>query len=138
MTPTKQAIELWGGVECTVARIGNDFRDQSLDTGHTSRIEDLERIADLGIRTVRYPVLWETIAPDAPDRADWRWHDQRLTRLRDLGIRVIATLCHHGSGPRYTNLLDSAFPELLSGHARRVAERYPWIDLYTPVNEPLT
>jgi dTDP-4-dehydrorhamnose reductase len=136
--PRQQPLELWGGLECTVARIGDGFRDQSRETGHAERIEDLDAIAALGVRTLRYPVIWETIAPEHPDEADWRWHDERLLRLRELGIRVIATLCHHGSGPRYTNLLDPAFPELLARHAARVAERYPWIDLYTPVNEPLT
>lgn len=135
---SKQPLELWGGIECTVARIGDTFRDQSLETGHSRRIEDLDRIAELGIKVLRYPVVWETISANHPDEADWRWHDERLGRLRELGIRVIATLCHHGSGPAYTNLLDPAFPELLARHAARVAERYPWIDLYTPVNEPLT
>jgi dTDP-4-dehydrorhamnose reductase len=134
----KQPLELWGGLECTVARIGDEFRDQSRETGHADRIADLDAIAALGIRTIRYPVLWETICPDHPERADWSWHDARLQRLRDLGIRPIAGLVHHGSGPRYTNLLDPAFPELFAGHAARVAERYPWIEYYTPVNEPLT
>jgi dTDP-4-dehydrorhamnose reductase len=134
----KQPLELWGGLECTVARIGNDFRDQSLETGHRDRIEDLDRIADLGIRTVRYPVLWETISPESPDEADFSWHDERLTRLTDLRIKAIAGLCHHGSGPAYTDMLDPAWPELLARHAAKVAERYPDLDLYTPVNEPLT
>ena len=34
-----QPLELWGGLECTVARIGNDFCDQSLETGHRDRID---------------------------------------------------------------------------------------------------
>lgn len=134
----KQPLELWGGLECTVARIGDDTRDQSLETGHRDRIEDLDRIAALGIRTLRYPVIWETISPNDPEQADWAWHDERLRRLQELGIRPIAGLCHHGSGPRYTNLLDPRFPELLARHAGRVAERYPDLKLYTPVNEPLT
>jgi dTDP-4-dehydrorhamnose reductase len=138
MLSMKQPLEIWGGLECTVARIGNEFRDQSRETGHSERIEDLDAIAALGIRTLRYPVLWETISPDQPDKTDWNWHDARLKRLRDLGIPPIAGLVHHGSGPLYTNLLDPAFPELLAGHAARVAERYPWIEYYTPVNEPLT
>ena len=41
-------------------------------------------------------------------------------------------------GPRYTNLLDPAFPQLLAGYARAVAERYPYVAAYTPVNEPVT
>jgi dTDP-4-dehydrorhamnose reductase len=131
-------LELWGGIECTVVRIQDEFRNQCDETGHTGRLEDLDHIAAIGIKTLRYPVLWETIAPDEPDTCDWRWHDERLARLRELGIAPIAGLVHHGSGPRYTDLLDPAFPELLARHAERVAQRYPWIEMYTPVNEPLT
>jgi dTDP-4-dehydrorhamnose reductase len=134
----KQSIELWGGLECTVVRIGSEFRNQVSETGHSGRLADLDAIAKLGIKTLRYPVLWETIAPEHPDRCDWSWHDQRLERLRHLGISPIAGLVHHGSGPCYTNLLDPAFPELLARHAERVAEHYPWIESFTPVNEPLT
>jgi dTDP-4-dehydrorhamnose reductase len=131
-------LELWGGVECTVARVGDRFRNQLVETGHQYRLDDLDRIASLGVRTVRYPVVWETVSPDRADACDWRWHDVRLRRLNDLGIRVIAGLVHHGSGPRYTNLLDPSFVTLLSTHAERVAQRYPWLELFTPVNEPLT
>jgi dTDP-4-dehydrorhamnose reductase len=134
----KKPLELWGGLECTVARIGDDFRDQSLETGHRDRIDDLDRIAGLGIRTLRYPILWETVSPASPDEADFSWHDERVARMQHLGIRPIGGLCHHGSGPSYTNMLDPAWPELLARHARNVAERYPHLDLYTPVNEPLT
>ena len=64
-------LELWGGCECTVVRIGDAFRDQSIETGHRHRLDDIDRIAALGIRTVRYPVLWESVAPNGPDSADW-------------------------------------------------------------------
>jgi len=133
-----QPLELWGGLECTVVRAGDEFRDQIVDTGHHHRPADLDAIAALGIKTLRYPTVWETIAPEHPDICRWDWHDERLDRLRRLGISPIAGLVHHGSGPRYTNLLDPAFPELLARHAERVAARYPWIDRFTPVNEPLT
>ncbi|MBD0362851.1 MAG: sugar nucleotide-binding protein, partial [Coleofasciculus sp. C3-bin4] len=66
------------------------------------------------------------------------WADERLERLRELGIRPIVGLVHHGSGPRHTRLIDPAFPEELAKFARAVAERYPWVENYTPVNEPLT
>ncbi|MDQ3139571.1 MAG: sugar nucleotide-binding protein, partial [Pseudomonadota bacterium] len=39
---------------------------------------------------------------------------------------------------RYTDLLDPGFPDKLAAFAARVAERYPWIEQWTPVNEPLT
>jgi dTDP-4-dehydrorhamnose reductase len=134
----QQPLELWGGLECTVVQIGNEFRNQIEETGHLHRLSDLDAVAALGIRTLRYPVVWEMIAPDHPDRCDWRWTDERFERLRELGIAPIAGLVHHGSGPRYTSLIDPHFPELLARHAERVATRYPWVEMFTPINEPLT
>src|SRR4051812_38381892 len=40
--------------------------------------------------------------------------------------------------PRYTNLLDPRFPELLADYAEQAARRYPAAEMFTPVNEPLT
>lgn len=132
------ALELWGGVECTVVRVGDEFRNQVVETGHDARLGDLDAIARLGIKAIRYPIVWETVAPDRPDRLDFGWHDERLARLRELGVSVIAGLVHHGSGPRYTSLVDADFPRLLGEYAGQVAARYPWIEWWTPVNEPLT
>jgi dTDP-4-dehydrorhamnose reductase len=131
-------LELWGGVECTVNRIGDRFSDQVRRTGHHDRPDDIALIASTGIKAIRYPLVWERVAPDGLAQADWSWTDDRLTRLRTHGIAPIAGLVHHGSGPAFTNLMDPAFPELLADYAGAVAERYPWIDRYTPVNEPLT
>lgn len=88
-------LELWGGVECTVARVGDDWRNQIVETGHWARPGDLDLIADLGIRTVRYPILWETIAPDSLHAFDFSWTDERLAMLRERGIEVIGGLLHH-------------------------------------------
>jgi len=131
-------LELWGGVECSLVRVGDQFRNQVVETGHSARLSDIDAIAELGIKAVRYPILWETIAPESPNEFDFSWHDHRLQRLKYHGIRVIAGLLHHGSGPRYTQLLDPEFPRLFARYARAVAERYPWIDCWTPINEPLT
>jgi dTDP-4-dehydrorhamnose reductase len=131
-------LEMWGGVECTVNRVGDEWRDQLRDSGHDLRLDDLDRFARLGLRRLRYPALWERTAPHAPDRFDWRWLDQRLTRLQQLAIEPILGLLHHGSGPHYTNLLDERFPELFAEYASAVAMRFPHIDHYTPINEPLT
>ena len=131
-------LELWGGVECTIVRLGEGFRDQTAETGHRHRGGDIDLIADLGVTTVRYPILWEAIAPDDPDVCDWSWTDERLAMLRERGIEVIGGLCHHGSGPKYTELLDPEFPQKLAAFADKAARRYPWITQWTPVNEPLT
>jgi len=137
-SPGFAPLELWGGHECTVNRVGDRFFDQTVRSGHQDRLDDLQQFADLGVQALRYPVLWERVAPERPDQRDWRWSDERLAELQRLGVRVIAGLIHHGSGPRYTHLLDDGFASGLAAHARAVAERYPWIKDWTPVNEPLT
>ncbi|MEG3439540.1 family 1 glycosylhydrolase [Pannus brasiliensis CCIBt3594] len=134
----KSPLEMWAGIECTVNRVGEDYFDQLTRNGHDRRLEDLEMFAELGIAALRYPLLWERIAPDENGSIDWSWADERLEKLRELNIRPIAGLVHHGSGPRHTSLLDPRFPEKLADYARAVADRYPWLTDYTPVNEPLT
>jgi dTDP-4-dehydrorhamnose reductase len=131
-------LEMWGGVECTVNRVHEKWNDQLRASGHDVRIDDLSRFAQLGLRRLRYPALWEITAPQAPDRFDWRWLDQRLARLQELSIEPILGLLHHGSGPGYTSLLDPRFPEWFAAYASAVACRFPWITQYTPINEPLT
>lgn len=131
-------LELWGGLECTVNRVGDAWFDQTPRSGHEHRIADLDLFANLGMTSLRYPAVWERISPDSPDACDWRWTDERLPRLRELGLNPILTLCHHGSGPHYTDMLQDSFAPGLARHAAAVAERYPWVRDYTPVNEPLT
>src|SRR5918999_4758161 len=93
---SRPPMELWAGVECTVNRVGASYYDQIERTGHGARLDDLDRFAALGVRALRYPVLWERTAPNGLGNADWRWADARLARLRELGIRPIIGLVHHG------------------------------------------
>ena len=65
------ALELWAGVECTVNRVGDQFYDQLERGGHATRLDDLDLFAALGVRTMRYPVLWERAAPRVT-RGRWR------------------------------------------------------------------
>jgi dTDP-4-dehydrorhamnose reductase len=130
------SLELWGGLECTVNRVGDVYFDQIVRTGHHARPQDLELIASLGVNKLRYPILWERT--ELAGSLDWAWSDARLARLRDLNIAPIVGLLHHGSGPAHTSLTDPKFPEKFCAYARAAAERYPWIENYTPVNEPLT
>jgi dTDP-4-dehydrorhamnose reductase len=134
--PSSARLEVWGGIECSVNRIADAYHNQLQLGGHADRIDDLDRIASLGIRTVRYPALWELAS--SRGEAGWHWLDERLSRLRELDIEPIAGLVHHGSGPRHTSLLADSFAEGLASYAGAVAARYPWIRRYTPVNEPLT
>lgn len=136
--PTQSSLALWGGLECTVNRVGDVYQDQVRRTGHHDRPGDLSLFSTLKISTLRYPILWERTAPDHPDQLDWGWPDERLAMLRELNIEPIVGLVHHGCGPRYATYDTPAFATELPRFARRVAERYPWITAYTPVNEPMT
>jgi len=131
-------IELWAGPECTITRVRDAFRDQFHETGHLQRESDLPRLAEIGIARVRYPISWERISPHDPADQDWRWTDSRMKQLRQLDLKVIAGLVHHGGGPAYTNLLDPLFARSFAAHAAAAAQRYPWVEDWTPVNEPLT
>src|SRR4051812_23592708 len=101
---TTTPIEVWAGVECTVNRVGDRFFNQLRKSGHDRRPDDLKRFAELGIRAIRYPVLWELFAPEEDFSIDWSWAGERLELLRQLQIRPIVGFLHHGSGPEYTNL----------------------------------
>lgn len=133
-----QSLELWGGIECTLNRVGDCYHDQLQFSGHVERGSDIQALASLGIKALRYPVLWETAAPRSLDEVRLEWADERLQLIRELGIEPIAGLLHHGSGPTYTSLVDEDFPRKLASYAGAVARRFPWLKRYTPVNEPLT
>ena len=130
-------LALWGGLECTLNRLGDTVSDQMVLCGYDSRPDDLDAIAALGIRKLRFPLLWETVER-APGVFDWAQADRRLQRLRIAGIEPVLTLVHHGSGPLWTQLLDPGFPDGLGRFAEAAARRYPWVRDWTPVNEPLT
>ncbi|MFD1949834.1 family 1 glycosylhydrolase [Sphingomonas arantia] len=131
-------LNLWGGVECTVNRVGDEYLDQVRRSGHHDRLDDIDLFADLGVTALRFPVLWERVRPAGSNAPDWSWSDTRLDRLRARGVRPIVGLVHHGSGPAHTSLIDDGFAAGLGAFAAEVAERYPWVVDWTPVNEPLT
>ncbi|RXF71691.1 family 1 glycosylhydrolase [Arcticibacter tournemirensis] len=131
-------MELWGGIECTINRVGNLYLDQLDYSGHYNRTEDLELFADLGISKIRYPVLWEKHLPEADIDINWSDTEKRLLKIKELDIEPIAGLVHHGSGPAYVQMTDDSFAEGLANFAAKTAARFPWIKYYTPINEPLT
>ncbi|HEV8079583.1 MAG TPA: family 1 glycosylhydrolase, partial [Chitinophagaceae bacterium] len=131
-------LELWGGIECTINRIKDVYLDQLEYANHYNRDNDISLIAGLDIKTLRYPILWEKHQPNKNTEIDWSWTEKQLSKLKTYGIRPIAGLLHHGSGPVFTNLLDERFGEEFAKYAEKVATKFPWIEYYTPVNEPLT
>ena len=128
-------IELWGGAECTINRVGNTFYDQHAYSGHRTRVDrDLKLFAALGLKTLRIALHWERF----DQLGHWEEADRMLEAMRHHRLHPIVGLVHHGSGPPHTNLLDPSFPEKLAAYAFEVAQRYPSITDYTPINEPQT
>lgn len=131
--------EIWGGIECSYNRVRSKYFDQLAYCNHYDQWEsDITLFAKLGIKTMRYPVIWERLQPRVNSRVDWALIEGPLNSLRQHDIKTIVGLVHHGSGPRCTDLTSPEFATQLSKFAGRVAEKFPWINHYTPVNEPLT
>lgn len=131
-------MEIWGGIECTINRVGDEYMDQLEYSGHYNRKNDLDLLAGLGIKKLRYPVLWEKHQPENGREIDWTHTSDRLSRLRELDVEPIVGLVHHGSGPSYVSIADESFATGLANYAGEVAKKFPWLNYYTPVNEPLT
>jgi len=130
--------EIWGGVECTINRTGDDYHDQCALTGFDTDPACLDEILRLGIKRMRFPILWEKLQPVENSPIDWKPVVSQLARLKEACVCPIAGLLHHGSGPRYTDLLREDFPEKFALYAHQVALQFPEIEFYTPINEPLT
>jgi dTDP-4-dehydrorhamnose reductase len=134
----ESSIEIWGGLECTINRVRDNYHDQFEFGGHYNRENDMDLIGSLGIKMLRFPVLWEKHQAIKDGVIDWGFTENKLNRLKELGIKPIAGLVHHGSGPLHVNFFDGSFEEGVAEYAKLVAARFPWLEYYTPVNEPLT
>ncbi|MCD0486937.1 family 1 glycosylhydrolase [Pedobacter sp. MC2016-14] len=130
-------MEIWGGMECTINRVQDQWFDQLEYQGHYKRPEDLKLVCDLGISKMRYPILWEHHQPKE-GKINWGSTAARLDILRKAGVDIIAGLVHHGCGPVHVEVMDDSFAIGLAEYATAVAKNFPWINHYTPVNEPLT
>jgi beta-glucosidase len=109
--------------------------DEMEKCGHYARWkEDFALVAELGIRFLRYgPPLHKTFV--GPGRYDWAFADETFRELRRLDIVPIVDLCHFGVPDWMGNFQNSEFPALFAQYAAAFARRYPWAQLYTPVNE---
>ena len=125
------------GIENSIPTIDNGRTriDEMESCGFYQRWrEDFSLVVDLGIQFLRYgPPLHRTLLGDG--RHDWDFADQTFAELRRLEIVPIVDLCHFGLPDWLGNFQNPDFPERFAAYARAFARRYPWIQLYTPVNE---
>ncbi len=131
-------IPIWGGIECSINRVGNNFYDQLEMNGFYDSDENIQALVACNIKTIRFPILWERHESVKGCVINWSWAAGQLNSLKENNIEPIIGLVHHGSGPAFTNLLDKNFSELFAAYAAEVAEQFPWITYYNPINEPLT
>ncbi|HET7770101.1 MAG TPA: family 1 glycosylhydrolase, partial [Chloroflexota bacterium] len=96
--------------------------------------QDLALVKDLGLRFLRYGPPYHRIHT-APGTFDWSFADQVFAELRRLEIIPIVDLCHFGLPDWLGDFQNPDFPAQLARYARAFAQRYPWVQYYTPVNE---
>jgi beta-glucosidase len=137
--PTTQRFIFATGIECSYPTIQVDGVTKRVDElekcGHYRYWkEDLQCTRDLGIRYLRYGPPYYKIHL-GPERYDWSWTDMVLPEMHRLKIVPIMDLCHFGVPDWIENFQNPEFPRLFAEYARAFARRYPWVWLYTPVNE---
>jgi beta-glucosidase/6-phospho-beta-glucosidase/beta-galactosidase len=111
--------------------------DQMVASGHDRRWrEDFQLVHALGLRCLRYgPQYYATHV--GPGQYDWSFADAAFAELRRLEIVPIVDLCHFGIPDWLGNFQNPDFPRYFAEYAEAFARRYPWVWLYTPVNEML-
>ena len=109
--------------------------DQFASCGHYERwAEDFELVREMGIHFLRYGVPIYRVHL-GPDKYDWEFSDLVFERLKVLDIAPVADLCHIGVPDFVGDFQNPDFHIHFAKYAREFAKRYPWIQLYTPVNE---
>lgn len=125
------------GIENSIPKIKNGRVrvDQMESCGHYRYWrKDFDLLEEIGIRHLRYgPPLHTTFL--GPERYDWEFADLTFGELKRRDIIPIVDLCHFGVPDWIGDFQNTDFPRLFEGYARAFAKRFPWVQLYTPVNE---
>ena len=125
------------GIENSIPKIqGGRVRvDEMESCGHYRYWrKDFELVEELGLRFLRYgPPLHTTLL--GPDQYDWEFADVTFADLKRREIIPIVDLCHFGVPDWVGDFQNPDFPEIFATYAAAFAHRFPWIQLYTPVNE---
>jgi len=139
INPATQRFIFATGIECSYPVIetprGRLRVDEMARCCHYDRWrEDLLLTRELGIRYLRYGPPYYRMHR-GPDQYDWDWTDLVLPEMRRMGITPIVDLCHFGVPDWIGDFQNSDFPALFAAYAGAFARRYPWVWMYTPVNE---
>lgn len=128
------------GIECSnpviTGRDGRDVRrDLLAECRHYERFrEDFRLTREMGLRFLRYGLPYHLTNPQR-GRYDWSFADEAMGEMQRLGITPILDLLHFGVPDWLGDFQNPELPVRFAEYAGRVAERYPWVRAYTPVNE---
>jgi len=125
------------GIENSIPKIdgGRTRVDQMDSCGHYKHWKkDFDLCEEMGIRFLRYgPPLHTTLI--GPDRYDWSFADTTLRDLKKRDMIPIIDLCHFGVPDWIGDFQNPDFSDHFDRYAAAFARRYPWVQMYTPVNE---
>jgi beta-glucosidase/6-phospho-beta-glucosidase/beta-galactosidase len=125
------------GIENSIPTINNGRTrvDQMDVCGHYDQWRtDFDCVEEIGIHFLRYgPPLHTSFR--GPGLYDWEFADVTLADLKRRNITPIIDLCHFGVPDWIGNFQNPDFPQLFATYAGAFADRFPWVQLYTPVNE---
>jgi beta-glucosidase/6-phospho-beta-glucosidase/beta-galactosidase len=137
MPPAPPAFLFATGIENSNPRIkgGSTRVDEMERCGHIARWrEDFALVQELGLSFLRYgPPIHTTLLGDG--RHDWDFADQTFGELHRRDIVPIVDLCHFGVPDFVGDFQNPDFPAIFARYAGAFARRFPWVQLYTPVNE---
>jgi beta-glucosidase len=125
------------GIENSIPTINQGrFRvDEMEKCGHYQHWQlDFDLVQSLGLDFLRYGPPLHT-AYVGPGRYDWEFADMTFADLRRRDLLPIVDLCHFGVPDWIGNFQNPDFPQLFAAYARAFAQRFRWVQLYTPVNE---
>jgi beta-glucosidase len=125
------------GIENSVPTINNGrTRVDEMDScGHYRHWQrDFELVEEMGIGYLRYgPPIHTTWL--GVGKYDWEFADLAFAELKRRNLVPIVDLCHFGVPDWIGNFQNGEFPVLFAVYARAFAERYPWVQVFTPINE---
>lgn len=127
--------------------IENSYPTIQTPDGKTKRVDEMEKanhyklwrtdfelVKEQGIEFLRYGPPYYSVHL-APGKYDWNFTDETMNVLRDMKITPIVDLCHFGVPDWVGNFQNSDWPHHFAEYAKAFAQRFPWVKLYTPVNE---
>jgi beta-glucosidase/6-phospho-beta-glucosidase/beta-galactosidase len=135
--PIGESFAFATGIECSYPTIDNGRvrRDLLAETGHYELWrEDFGLVKELGVRVLRYGLPLHKVWL-GPGKYDWSFADEALGEIKRLGITPILDLLHFGVPDWAGDFQNPDLPLLFQAYCAAVADRYPWIRHYTPVNE---